>query len=310
MLRAFDRIAQASMEAILPHLGHKVPPVLTYLDKGMGASILRAGLRLWDGSTLSPAAAIKIIFHNRRRPTALLHETGHQVAYLLRWNETLATRLHQSMTAVDAGLASVWASWASEIAADFYAFAHAGYGSVVALADVVGGTTAEVLRDVPGGPHPIPFLRVQLGIACCRRFFGRGPWDELDAVWRQRYPIDEAPGETRAILAASLPRIPSIGECGLLTPSPSFGGRCLVDWLNPDRSSPTALAALHRESANRPYASRSWLHRDSVRLLALTGFRLATEPGQFLSIIQNHDQAIRVLGGHPFPLDMPISAAA
>ena len=38
---------------VLAPLGKETPSVLTYIDKGIGASILKAGLRLWDGQ-ISP----------------------------------------------------------------------------------------------------------------------------------------------------------------------------------------------------------------------------------------------------------------
>ncbi|MGO4430576.1 hypothetical protein AB4Z54_70385, partial [Streptomyces sp. MCAF7] len=64
LLRACDYLAVRSMTAVLPRLGQPVPEVLTYIDKGMGASILRAGVRLWDPAAISPVAAIKITRHN------------------------------------------------------------------------------------------------------------------------------------------------------------------------------------------------------------------------------------------------------
>ena len=51
LLRACDHLATRSMSEILSPLGRQVPAVLTYLDAGLGASILKAGLRLWDGSS-------------------------------------------------------------------------------------------------------------------------------------------------------------------------------------------------------------------------------------------------------------------
>jgi hypothetical protein len=76
ILKALDFIAAKSMEAVLQPLGREIPPVLTYVDKGLGASILRAGMRLWDQETISPVAAIKVTRHNLYRPTSLVHETG------------------------------------------------------------------------------------------------------------------------------------------------------------------------------------------------------------------------------------------
>src|SRR4029077_21263718 len=60
LLRACDILAHRSMALLLDQLGHTTPVVLTYVDKGLGASILKAGLRLW-ASAASPAAAIKLV---------------------------------------------------------------------------------------------------------------------------------------------------------------------------------------------------------------------------------------------------------
>jgi len=92
-LRTCDWLASESMAKTLTPLGVSKPPVLVYVDKGLGAAILKAGLRLWDGATDNPAAAIKVTLHNMSRPTALIHEAGHQVAHLLGWNKELASRL-------------------------------------------------------------------------------------------------------------------------------------------------------------------------------------------------------------------------
>ena len=93
LMRACDTLAHRSMAQILDQLGKPTPITLTYLDKGLGASILKAGLRLWDGTGVNPVAAIKITRHNLHRPTALIHEAGHQVAHIVGWNEELAVAL-------------------------------------------------------------------------------------------------------------------------------------------------------------------------------------------------------------------------
>ena len=54
LLRACDILAYRSMSLLLDQLGHTAPVVLTYVDKGLGASILKAGLRLWDGGAENP----------------------------------------------------------------------------------------------------------------------------------------------------------------------------------------------------------------------------------------------------------------
>jgi hypothetical protein len=97
LLSACDTLARLSIEQVLAPLHRDVPPVVTYVEGGIGAKILRAGLRLWDGGSLSPAAAIKITYQNLHTPTALIHETGHQVAHIVGWNEELAALLEREL---------------------------------------------------------------------------------------------------------------------------------------------------------------------------------------------------------------------
>ena len=172
-MQALDRLARQSIETTLRPLGITVPPVLTYIGDGLGASIIRAGIRLWAPGTVNPVAAIKIVRHNLYRPTSLFHETGHQVAHLTGWNDALATGLGQAL-ADDPPLRSMWQPWASEIAADVYAFALTGYASVAALYNVVADDRT-ILRWPLGDPHPIGWLRTLLGCAMCRHVYGAGP---------------------------------------------------------------------------------------------------------------------------------------
>ena len=138
LLRACDTLCVKSMQELLQPLGKPIPNVLTYIEKGIGASILKAGLRLWDGN-ISPIAAIKITQHNLFRPTAIIHETGHQVAHILGWNEELATSLEQQLSNHPKVVGIACGKWSSEIAADAFGFVHTGYASVAALHDVVSG---------------------------------------------------------------------------------------------------------------------------------------------------------------------------
>ncbi|MEO1171411.1 MAG: hypothetical protein AAFX94_05080, partial [Myxococcota bacterium] len=113
LLSACDHIASASATEVLRPLGHETPPFLSYVDKGLGAAILKAGLRLWDRSTLNPVAAIRVTRHNLIRPTSVIHETGHQVAHTLDLNRELARVFRTQIPDRDA--AELYAGWASEI---------------------------------------------------------------------------------------------------------------------------------------------------------------------------------------------------
>jgi hypothetical protein len=296
MLRACDLMARRSMEAVLAPLGVEVPQVLTYLERGLGASILKAGLRLWDGGTLSPAAAIKITFHNRLRPTALIHETGHQVAHLLAWNDELASTLELGLRDAPVDVRKTWASWSSEIAADCFAFVHTGFGSVSALSDVVGGAPSSVFRFLAGDPHPIAHLRVLLGVEMCVRFFGAGPWDDLGKTWRETYDVGEAAPGVRSLVADSLPLLPRITDLCLRMRQQAFKGRALSDLVDPARVKPEALRELERTVGRSLFASPPWILRECLRLLALYSLRFAMEPERGTEILRDQRAWMMQLG--------------
>ncbi len=295
LLRACDALAVLSMQPVLEPLGRQIPPVLTYVDKGLGASILRAGLRLWDGGSVSPAAALKITRQNLYRPTALIHETGHQVAHVVGWNEELAALLERELRGARADAASTWASWSSEIAADTFAFAHTGYGSIAGLHDVVSGGST-VFRLALGDPHLIAYLRVLLGVQMCVRFFGAGPWDDLGRAWIRAYPVESAPPGVRALVETSVLLLPRIAELCLLAPMRGFAGRPLVALVDPLRVRPDALTRLAQEAGGALTTSSHWVRLEALRLLALTSFRAATEPERSAEIAKQYENWMLRLG--------------
>jgi hypothetical protein len=198
LLRACDALARQAMAQVLEPLGVRVPAVLTYVDHGLGAAVLKAELPLWDPATRLPVAAVKVTRHNLLRPTALLHEAGHQVAHLLRWTPELAQVLEAAVPA-DAARARRWSAWASEILGDLFAFVHTGYAAVATLHDVVASDAEQVTQLSALDPHPPGWLRVLLGCAMCRAAWGAGPWDALERDWRAGYPLTGVAPPRRAV---------------------------------------------------------------------------------------------------------------
>lgn len=276
VLRGCDELARLAMDQVLRALGREVPAVLTFIHKGLGASILRAGERLWDGITLNPAAVVKITRHNLFRPTALIHEAGHQVAAELDWAPELAALLRRRLAPVSPDLAEVWASWSPEIVADVFAFTHTGYGAVAGLHDVVAGDQRTVFRLRPGDPHPVAYLRVLLGTELCVRSFGIGPWDELAEAWRVAHPLADAPHELRPLLETSTAVLPELADLCLRAPLRAFGGRAPADVVDPRRVAPAQLADLERRAGASAFVSPHWLRTEALRLLALSAYRTAT----------------------------------
>lgn len=279
ILRGLDELAVYSMEQVLRPLGIETPPVLTYLDKGLGASILRAGARLWDAS-LSPAAAIKVTRHNLWQPTSLVHETGHQVAHLAGWVPELSAALSKALAPHSPLAAEAWSGWASEVAADVYAFSLLGYAPVPALATVVDGPSMAVFRMPFGDPHPVSALRVQLNVALCRSWFGAGPWDDLGARWLDRFPLSAAPREVAEICAVSMPLLGTIVDVCTRTRMQAFHGTYLAKLANPERVSPAELKRLADRAGDSLYTSTYLQRTESMRILSLTVLRGldSTEP--------------------------------
>jgi hypothetical protein len=295
LLRACDHIATRSMAEALVPLGRQVPAAMTFLQKGSGAAILRAGIVLGDGLTSNPVAAIKITRHNLLRCTALIHEAGHMVAAMLGWNEELASSL-ASLPFADRAMAQVWAGWASEIAADAFALAHTGFASVLALRDVVDGDDAAAFQFLPGDPHPIPALRVALSVAALRRAYGAGPWDALLDEWNVTHPISAAPSDVRTLIQASQPMMAALASAMLWKPYRAFGGQPLSRLIDPDRVSLSALEELRRRSGGALYTSPYWLWNEAIRLLALTGFEASGGPDETRAAMARQEEWMLRLG--------------
>jgi hypothetical protein len=294
-LRACDVMAERTVRGALDQLGIKAPPIMTYFTTGVGASILRIGTKLWDGS-LSPIAAIRLTYHNRFRTTSLFHECGHQFAGLTGWNEAFAQLLRTRLAGANPEVVETIASWSSEMAADSFAFAYSGYAAVVALSDVVAGRGAEVFRFLPGDPHPISYVRVLLGVEMCRRFYGMGPWDELASAWHQLYPVRHAPPFSEAIVKAVVPLLPRVVDAALLTSLPCFRGKSLAEIVDPQRAAPAALREMERKASGSAFTSSHWIWNECVRLTALTGLRYATEPEKGAEVLKQQEDWMIKLG--------------
>jgi hypothetical protein len=295
LLRACDHIATRSMAEALTPLGRQVPAALTYLDAGLGASVLKAGLRLWDGTSENPVAAIKVTRHNLFRPTSIIHEAGHQVAHMLGWNDQLGAALLSA--ADDRRVGESYAAWASEIAADAFAFVHTGYASVAALHDVIDGPDSTVFQYLPTDPHPIGYLRLLLTVEWCRLSYGEGPWDGMAATWTAHHPLEGAPESLRDFLAGCVAALPAMAAAVLRKRYRAFHGGTLPSVVDPQRVSPSALEQLERSLGAAAGTSPYWLWNESIRLLALNGSRAAEGAAGLREAAARQEQWMLRLGG-------------
>jgi hypothetical protein len=295
LLRACDILCMKSMQEILQPMGKAVPQVMTYVDKGIGASILKTGLRLWDGN-ISPVAAIKVTHHNLFRPTAIIHETGHQVAHILDWNDELANALREKLKNHPDVVGTASSNWASEIAADAFAFVHTGYAAVSALHDVVSGTPAAIFTFHANDPHPISYLRVLLGIEMCRLFYGAGPWDQLESAFKSDYDIRLVNYPSVGLINLCLEALPEMAQIILKSPYRAFNNQSLSDIIQPIKVSPRELQKLEYMAGPSLFTSHAWIWKECIRLLALLGYKIGTGEGDLDSWYKQQEDWMIQLG--------------
>ncbi|MGB7949203.1 MAG: hypothetical protein WCH75_16065, partial [Candidatus Binatia bacterium] len=137
---------------------YEAPPVLCYLDRGVGAAIRRSRTRLPGGGD-NPVAVIRV---PRERmvgsgiASSLVHEVGHQAAALLDLVASMQSGLRalQKGTGPDRLAWRLFERWISEIIADFWSVARIGIGSTLGLIGVVSLPRPFVFRLSLDDPHP------------------------------------------------------------------------------------------------------------------------------------------------------------
>ena len=283
------------MQELLQQLGKDTPAILTYIDKGVGASILKAGLRLWDGN-ISNVAAVKITQHNLFRPTAIIHETGHQVAHILSWNEELSVGLLNGLKNHEDVVGAAFAGWSSEMAADAFAFVHTGYASVAALHDVVSGTPPSVFAYHRHDPHPICYIRVLMNIEMCRQFYGPGLWDSLEEAFKNDYDINLVNFPSVELVKMCVTALPDVVRVLLKTPYHAFGGRSLSQIISPEKVSPRELEKLEYMAGAALFTSHAWIWKESIRLLALNGYKIGIGKGDLAALYKQQEEWMMKLG--------------
>ena len=180
---------------------------------------------------------------------------------------------------------------------------HTGFASVAALHDVLAAGPALAYRYLPGDPHPISHLRVLLGVALCRHAFGAGnvggdnAWDQLEQAWLAMNPDTRATPEVRAIVRDSLSLLPLLAQTVLDQPMRAFKQRSLASIVPPTRVSPKALHDMADQLGPALFTSAHWLWSEPLRILGLTGLRLAETPRDFQPLLELQQQSMLRLGG-------------
>jgi hypothetical protein len=224
------------------------PPVVCYLDRGMGAAIRRARTRLPMGG-LNPVAVIRI---PRERmvgngiASSLCHEAGHQAVALLGLLDSLRPELREMAQArPDEAVAwQYWERWISEIMADLWSVARAGIASTMGLIGVVSLPRPFVFRLNPDDPHPAPWIRVKLSAALGRAFHPQPAWDRLEKLWDSYYLIEELDQGRRETFALLEKTIPSLVGVLVNHRPPTLRGASLIEALDLEELRPSRLRRL------------------------------------------------------------------
>jgi hypothetical protein len=224
------------------------PPIVCYLDHGMGAAIRRARTRL-PGGGLNPVAIVKI---PRERlvgsgiTSSLFHEVGHQAAALLGLVESLRPVLRDitESSRSDDRTWRLWERWISEIVADVWSVARAGIASTMGLIGVVSVPRPFVFRLSPDDPHPPPYIRVKLSAALGNRFYPQPAWGRLVSLWESYYPIDRLNEAQRRVFEKLERSIPTLVDILVNHTPTALKGDTLITALDTDELQPARLRQL------------------------------------------------------------------
>jgi hypothetical protein len=226
---------------------YAAPPVICYLDRGVGAAIRRARTRLPGGGE-NPVAIIRV---PRERmigsgiASSLIHEVGHQGAALLDLVPSLRLMLQARQRTRDAPLVwQLWERWISEIVADFWSIARVGIASTMGLIGVVSLPRPFVFRLTIDDPHPMPWIRVKLSCAIGHALYPHPQWQRLAHVWDAYYPVaglDDTRRQWLRSLETSIPEF--IWMLNNHRPE-ALRGRSLLAALATEERRPARLTAL------------------------------------------------------------------
>ena len=234
----------------LPGGYYAVPPVICYLDRGVGAAIRRARTRLPGGGD-NPVAIIRV---PRERmvgsgiASSLIHEVGHQAAALLDLANSLRPVLQGLQQGRGPGRVAwrLWERWISEILADVWSVARVGIASTLGLIGVVSLPRPFVFRLALDDPHPVPWIRVKLSCAVGQALYPHPQWARLAKIWESLYPaegLDPFRGRLLAEIEVSLPGLVAL----LVNHRPrKLNGRSLIEVLRTTERQPARLTELFR----------------------------------------------------------------
>jgi hypothetical protein len=226
---------------------YEAPPVICYLDRGIGGAIRRSRTRMPGGGE-NPVAVVRV---PRERmigsgiASSLIHETGHQAAALLGLVPSLQEVLRaKQQTAREPSVWRLWERWISEIVSDFWAVARVGVVSTLGLIAVVSLPRPFVFRVNVDDPHPTPWIRVKLSCSIGEGLYPHAQWQKVARLWESYYPTAGLDDEHRGLLARLQESLPEFVAILINHRPKALRGHSLREALNVEQRTPGRLAAL------------------------------------------------------------------
>ncbi len=226
---------------------YEAPPVICYLDRGIGGAIRRARTRL-PGGGQNPVAVIRV---PRERmigsgiASSLIHETGHQAAALLDLVPSLRQALGKKpQGAGEPSVWRLWERWISEIIADFWAVAKVGVVSTLGLISVVSLPRPFVFRVNTDDPHPTPWIRVKLSCALGDGLYPHPQWRRIAELWESYYPLAGLDDERRSLIGQLQRTLPELVAVLIGHRPQALRGRSVGEAMDVEKRTPARLAAL------------------------------------------------------------------
>lgn len=253
-LAGLERVAEDAL-ALRGHI-ESVPPVVCYLDAGLGAAIRRPHTPL-PGGSLNPVALIRIPRERlvTKASGSLAHECGHAIDAQLKLVGSFRRMLQARQQNGGAAARSVWQhwkGWLSEIVPDSIPVSLLGVASVLGAINVFSLPRAFVFQVSPDDRHPPPATRVTLLCALGKALYPSAQWDGLSRLWQSLYPTNGLPEATRALfqrLEASIPDFVS----ALLEHRPrGLGGEPFGTVLRAPERQPAQLSAYYKQWRSTP----------------------------------------------------------
>lgn len=249
LLGGCDVLAWDALKKDHPALSLIERPLVSF-NRGFGASILREGVPLPDG-TPNPLAMIQIPYTKLREKynlTSIIHEAGHLAVVQLGLVQRLPEVISESLA--DAGapelIQNLFARWMMEIGPDFWGFCNCGTAQASSLMEILTLPQKRVFKVPAHDPHPPPFLRVLLAFEWCRQQWGSGDWDDWEKQWLALYPLDEVARQDQKVLVAGKRYLSAVSRTLFQTKFGMLDQRTIPSLFDLERIAPARLESLIR----------------------------------------------------------------